>query len=118
MNASVLFAALTFAVSSHAMDPVASDGDKYRVLLENAQVRVLSYTDQPGDRTQPHAHPAFVVVVLAPFKRRLSFGDGRTVTREFKAGDVMYSKGETHVGENVGDTPTRAILVELKAPAP
>ena len=34
--------------------------------------------------------------------------------REFKAGDVMYSPAQTHIGENVGDTPTHVIMVELK----
>jgi hypothetical protein len=30
---------------------------------------------------------------------------------------VLYSGGETHIGENVGQTPTRVIIVELKAAA-
>lgn len=101
-----------------AADPVATDGDKYKVLLDNDRVRVLAYTDQPGDRTQPHEHPAFVVYALAPFKRRLQLADGRSLVREFKAGDVLYSNGEAHVGENIGTTPTQIIMVELKPPRP
>ncbi len=101
-----------------AQDPVSTDGDKYKVLLENERVRVLAYTDQPGGRTHQHEHPAFVVYALAPFKRKLSFADGRTMTREFKAGDVLYSNGETHVGENIGTTPTQVIMVELKSGRP
>jgi hypothetical protein len=34
--------------------------------------------------------------------------------REFKAGDVMYSAGEVHIGENIGTTPTHVLLVEIK----
>ena len=49
-----------------------------------------------------------------PFKRRLTLGDGRVMAREFKAGDAMYSPGETHLGENVGSTPTQVLMVELK----
>jgi len=30
---------------------------------------------------------------------------------------VMYSADQTHIGENVGTTPTHVIMVELKAPA-
>lgn len=101
-----------------AQDPTHTDGDKYKVLLDNERVRVLSYTDMPGDRTQLHAHPAFIVYALAPFKRRLSFADGRTVTREFQAGDVLYSPGESHIGENIGSTPTRVLMVELKPAQP
>lgn len=100
-----------------AQSPVDTDGDKYHVLLENEQVRVLGYRDQPGDRTHAHQHPAFVVVALAPFKRRLVLADGRTLVREFKAGDVLYSPGENHIGENVGALPTQVVMVELKTSA-
>ena len=97
-------------------DPVATDGDKYRVIFENERVRVLSYTDRPGERTHEHQHPAFVLYALAPFKRKLVLHDGSERVREFKAGDVLYSAGETHVGVNVGDTPTQVVIVELKEP--
>jgi quercetin dioxygenase-like cupin family protein len=116
MNRTLALVLLLLAGEAAAEDPVATDGDKYKVLLENDQVRVLSYTDRPGDRTYPHRHPAFVVYALEPFRRRLTLDGGRVLTREFKAGEVMYSAGETHVGENVGETPTRVLLVELKAP--
>lgn len=97
-----------------AQDATATDPDKYKLLLENAQVRVLEYRDLPGERTQEHRHPAFVVIALEPFKRQLRLPDGRTMVREFKAGEVMYSDAQTHVGENVGGTPTHVIMVELK----
>lgn len=111
----LLAALVLWGGAASAQDPVHTDGDKYRVLLENDQVRVLAYTDRPGERTQPHAHPAFVVYALAPFKRQLTLPDGRRLVREFKAGDVMYSPGEGHIGENIGSTPTQIIMVELKA---
>lgn len=101
-----------------AQDPVSTDGDKYKVLLDNEHVRVLSYTDRPGDATHQHEHPAFVVYALAPFKRKLTLADGRTLTREFKAGDILYSNGETHIGENVGQTPTQVLMVEMKPATP
>ena len=104
--------------TAFAQDPASSDGDKYKVLLENDRVRVLVYSDQPGDKTQQHLHPAFVVYALAPFKRRLTLSDGRVMTREFKTGDVIYSNGESHIGENIGTTPTQVIMVEMKAPNP
>lgn len=110
--------ALMLATQAPALrDPVETDGEKYRVLYENERVRVLSYTDRPGDRTHLHQHPAFVLYALAPFKRKLILQDGSERMREFKAGDVLYSPGEAHVGVNVGETPTQVIIVELKAPA-
>ena len=110
----LILLALLLAGHAYAADAVQTDGDKYKVLLENDRVRVLEYRDMPGQKTHEHQHPAFVVVALEPFKRALHLADGRTLTREFKAGDVLYSNGETHTGENVGTLPTHVILVELK----
>jgi hypothetical protein len=107
-------ALVCLSASARASDPTSTDGDKYKVLLENEKVRVLAYSDQPGQKTQQHLHPTFVVYAVAPFKRRLTLSDGRTLTREFKAGDVLYSNGEAHIGENIGDTPTQVIMVEIK----
>src|SRR5215471_18947293 len=95
-------------------DPVVTDGDKYKVVLENDRVRVLEYRDLPGQKTAQHHHPAFVLYALGPFKRTLTLPDGKVLTREFRAGDVMWSDAQTHVGENIGATPTHVVIVELK----
>ena len=108
--------ALTAPFAS-AQNPVHTDGDKYRAILENPCVRVLEYRDQPGDRTQLHAHPAFVLYALAPFQRKLILPDGQVLTREFQRGDVMWSPAQAHIGENIGRTPTHVIIVELKPDA-
>jgi hypothetical protein len=97
-----------------AGDPVVTDGGKYKTRFENERVRVLEYRDQPGDRTQEHRHPAFVLFAVSPFERRLVLPDGKVLTRRFQAGDVMWSEAQTHIGENVGTTPTHVIIVELK----
>ncbi|MBP6252247.1 MAG: hypothetical protein KA387_05800 [Rubrivivax sp.] len=103
-----------FATAAGAQNPVDTDGDKYRLVIENPQVRVLEYRDRPGEMTHQHAHPAFVLYALAPFKRKIHLPDGKVLVREFKAGEVMYSPAQTHIGENVGDTPTHVIMVALK----
>ena len=95
-------------------DAVQTDGGKYKAILENECVRVLEYNDSPGERTHEHRHPAFVLYALSGFKRTLTLPDGKVLRREFKPGDVMWSEAQTHIGENVGDTPTRVIIVELK----
>ena len=117
-NLILLAALLCLMGSARGDDPVHTDGDKYKVLLDNDRVRVLAYTDQSGEKTQQHLHPSFVVYAVAPFKRRLTLEDGRVLTREFKGGDVIYSNGEAHIGENIGTTPTRIVMVEIKDPKP
>jgi quercetin dioxygenase-like cupin family protein len=102
------------AVAAPPPDPTVTDPDKYKVVLENDRVRVLDYRDKPGAETKPHHHPAFVLYVLSPFKRRLTFPDGTVKEREFKAGEVMWMEAQTHVGRNTGTTETHALIVEPK----
>jgi hypothetical protein len=99
---------------STIQDAVVTDGDKYSVVLENERVRVLRYHDRPGDRTLQHAHPDYVLYAGSSFKRRLTFPDGRKHEVDVKAGSVVWMKGHIHIGENIGDTNTDVIIVELK----
>jgi quercetin dioxygenase-like cupin family protein len=114
MRHALIAVTLCFAAPAVAQDAVLTDRDKYQAILENDCVRVLEYNDRPGDRTHQHRHPAFVLYALSGFKRTLSLPDGKVLRREFKPGDVMWSEEQTHIGENVGDTPTRVLIVELK----
>ena len=95
------------------LDPTRTDPDKYRILFENEQVRVLEYSDTPGTKTKPHQHPNCVLLTLSDFRRRLTIGDDvREVTVE--SGQAVWSPAQVHVGENIGATDTRVIFVELK----
>jgi quercetin dioxygenase-like cupin family protein len=95
-------------------DPTVTDGDKYSVVLENAHVRVLRYRDKPGERTHPHHHDEFVLYALSSFRRRLSFPDGTVKERDFNPGDVIWMPEQVHTGENIGNTDTDVVIVELK----
>ncbi|HEX5039855.1 MAG TPA: cytoplasmic protein [Candidatus Limnocylindria bacterium] len=97
-------------------DPVATNPGLYRVVMENERVRVLEYRDQPGDRTRPHRHPDSVMHTLSSFRRRLLSGD-RSVEVEMEAGRSAWLAAQEHAGENIGDTETHVIFVELKEPA-
>ncbi|MDX9887102.1 hypothetical protein [Thauera sp.] len=110
----VIAGLMSLATVASAQDPVVTDPDKYRVILENDCVRVLDYADRPGEKTHPHRHPSFVLYALSPFSRRLLLDDGRVLQRQFGAGEAMWSPAQVHIGENIGDTPTRVIIVEMK----
>jgi hypothetical protein len=114
LNRLGLLALSLIALPVVAQDPVLTDGDKYRVLIENERVRVLEYSDQPGEKTHQHHHPAFVLYAVAPFKRKISLPNGKIILREFKGGDVIYSDEQIHIGENIGESPTHVIMVEIK----
>lgn len=95
-------------------DPTQTDPDKYKVIFENDRVRVLEYRDQPGQKTSPHEHPDSVMYTLSSFGRRLVGADGQSRDVELPAGHVAWLDAQTHHGENVGDTETHVIFVELK----
>ena len=98
-------------------DPTCTDPDKYRTLFENELVRVLEYTDSPGATTQPHRHPDSVMVTLSSFRRRLrAGGEERDVAIE--AGTTAWLAAQEHSGENIGETETLVIFVELKGGSP
>ena len=96
-------------------DPIVTDPRLYRVVLENDSVRVLEYLDAPGDRTSPHEHPDSVMVTLSSFRRRLVAEGGETREVEFEPGLVRWLAAQTHSGENIGDTATHVVFVELKS---
>jgi hypothetical protein len=98
-------------------DPVITNPGLYTVLFENDRVRVLEYRDSPGDRTTPHRHPDSVMFTLSSFRRRLSQG-GRQVDVDLTAGQVRWVGNQEHSGENIGDTASHSIFVELKEPPP
>jgi uncharacterized RmlC-like cupin family protein len=100
--------------SASASDPTVTDGDKYRLVLENEQVRVLRYQDKPGAKTHPHHHDPFVLYALSSFRRRLIFPDGTVKERAFQPGDVIWMPEQVHVGENIGTTDTDVLIVEQK----
>ncbi|MDJ0337669.1 cytoplasmic protein [Cryobacterium sp. PH31-O1] len=102
-------------------DPVVTNPQFYRVIFENARVRVLEYLDRPGDETVPHRHPDSVMFTLTAFQRRLSGGPaagGRFVDVELPEGVARWLPAQEHSGFNIGQTATHTIFVELKEPAP
>ena len=98
-------------------DPVVTDPDLYKVIFENERVRVLEYRDQPGDQTHPHSHPDSVMYTLSDFRRRISAG-GRHVEVDLAAGQARWVAAQEHSGENIGDSETHSIFVELKERGP
>lgn len=113
---SALIVSLVLFGDAWAQDPARTDSDKYKVVLENNRVRVLEYRDKPGDKTTMHAHPDFVVVARSAFRRRLTLPGGKTMVREFKPGEVLWSVAQSHIGENIGDTETDVLIIEFKEP--
>ena len=113
-----LTAALAFALPAAAQDPIKSNPDVYKVVLENATVRVLRVTVKPSAKTTIHEHPDTVVVPLSNAKVKFTGADGKSVDAALTAGQATWAPAEKHSGENLEKAPAEVILVELKGNKP
>ncbi|MEI6649089.1 MAG: hypothetical protein WCO08_05535 [Actinomycetes bacterium] len=63
--------------------------------------------------TKPHQHPDSVMYTLSTFSRRLH-ANGATRDVEISTGTTGWLPAQVHAGENIGQTDTHVIFVELK----
>lgn len=101
-----------------AQDPVKVSPKHYRVVVDNARVRVLHVVAPAGEKTAMHDHPDNATVILTDGKIVFTGADGKSETVEAKAGQTMWSGPQKHAGSNTAAAPLEAIVVELKGSAP
>jgi Lipocalin-like domain len=95
-------------------DPTIVAGKNYKVVLENDQVRVLSFHAGPGEAWGLHAHPNAVVVSLDDYRVKNVIPGKEPTVRSARRGDVLWIPARSHTGENVGGSDMDCVLVELK----
>jgi beta-alanine degradation protein BauB len=87
----------------------------YKILFEDARVRVLEVTMRPGDRSELRSHPDNFLYLLGDGgKARFTLTSGETAELELPTGASMWRDAEEHAAENVGDTAVRALVFEPK----
>lgn len=111
---SVASAVLIWSATAAAQDPVKVDAAHYKVLAENATVRVLKIDYPAGGKSTMHQHPESIVVALGTSTVRFASPDGKSQDSELANESARYSPAETHLPANVGTTKVDAILVEFK----
>ena len=112
LKITALLVALPLAAS--AQDAVKVDAKHYKVLAENAVVRVLKVSYGVGERSPMHSHPDAVLVALANGKARFTMPDGKTQDVDIAADGALYTPAFTHAPANIGAGPIDAVLVEIK----
>jgi quercetin dioxygenase-like cupin family protein len=112
----LVLAALPLAAA--AQDPVTVDPGHYKVLVDNASVRVLKVSYAAGAKSPMHSHPDAILVALGDAKATFTFPDGKTQVMELKKDTATYTPAFTHAVAITGTTPVDAILVEFKAKEP
>jgi quercetin dioxygenase-like cupin family protein len=116
ISASLFFGLiLTLTTNLSAQDPITAAANVYKkVLLDNDQVRVLQVEFAPGDVAPWHQHPNHVVYALTGGKLEITDKGKPASTLEIKPGDTMYLPAVTHMAKNVGTTPLKLVVTELK----
>lgn len=109
---------LAAVATASAQDPVTVAPKQCKVAFENTYVRVLQWTEAPGDKVPMHEHPALVSISLSSGKTRFTKADGTTSEVDAKAGEATWSAPEKHASENLGAKPGVVIQVEMKEKPP
>ena len=110
---SMLFvSAVTFGQNTVTAGP----GEK--VIIDNDKMKVIEHTSQPeGDvcGVGMHHHEPHLTTVLTDAKVRITPENGEPQEMEVKSGtSIWFDVAETHSVANIGDQPTKMILVYLK----
>ena len=116
LKLAVVLSALPLAAA--AQDAVKVAPEHYKVLIDNASVRVLKITYSPGAKSPMHSHPDSMLVALQDSKTRFTLPDGKTQDIDIGKETATYMPASTHAPTNIGTTPVDAILVEFKAKEP
>ncbi len=114
---STVFMVVLCSVAAIAQDALDADPAHYKVVFENASVRVLRINYAVGAKSKVHQHPDAIVIPLNDSKVLFTMPDGKAEDRDLAAGSAMYTPAVTHTPENIGKNPIDGILVEFKTPA-
>jgi quercetin dioxygenase-like cupin family protein len=100
-----------------AQDPTKVSPDTYKLVLENAAVRIFRVSGPAGNKVAMHTHPDHIAIALTPAKIQFSAKGGKPETIDMARESASYVPAGGHESANVGSTSFDAIVIELKAPA-
>ena len=89
-----------------------------KVIIDNDKIKVVEHVSQPkGDvcGLGMHHHEPHLTIVLSDAKVRITPENGEPQEMEVKSGtSIWFDAAETHSVSNIGNQPTKMILVYLK----
>jgi hypothetical protein len=104
------------AGTGSAQDVVKVAPEHNKIILENADVRVIENTLAPGEKDAVHTHPSGWYYVTKPGTMKIVFADGKVTTWEAKEGEGGWLQTKApHTSENTGKTTLVYVLVEVKS---
>src|SRR5262245_52236039 len=111
-------ACVLLSSSAWAQDAVKSNPTHYKVVFENASVRVLRISYAAGAKSTMHSHPDTIVVPLTTAKVQFTGADGKAQESDLAADSALYTPASSHSVTNLTKGPIDGILIEFKTPAP
>jgi hypothetical protein len=109
----VCFTVISWATAA-AQDGVKVAPENYKVVLENAHVRVVDFTLKPGQKSSMVSRPNRVIYAITPAIGNLTGSDGKTIAMNRKAGEVWWRDAESLAVENTGKVEIHTVVIELK----
>ena len=107
---------LTVVGVATAQDAAKVDAKHYKVVEDNADMRILHVHYGAHEKSIMHSHPAGAVVYLTSGKMTFHMPDGKSEDVTGTAGEARYTPAVTHQPENTGDQAFDAVVIELKHP--
>jgi len=86
----------------------------YDLLFENQYARAYNIKVTAGKTEPLHSHKDRVVICLSGAELQHEMADGRREVATLKTGEIVWRKGVTHIGHNLGKTDLWAIAIEPK----
>jgi hypothetical protein len=86
----------------------------YKLLFENRYTRIYDIRIPAGTKEPQHTHHDRVVVCLSGAQLKHLMPDGREEPSRLQNGEIVWRKGGTHIGQNLGTTDLWVIAVEPK----
>jgi beta-alanine degradation protein BauB len=117
LSASLFWAALLaffFCAVALAQDPTKVEPTHYKLAFENEYVQVVNVHYGPHEKSNLHAHPGGVVVVLTAGHLRFTDENGKTKDVFAKPGEARWYPPFKHKVENLGDTSYNAVYIGIK----
>jgi beta-alanine degradation protein BauB len=103
-----------FYAAAFAQDPTKVEPTHYKLAFENEYVQVVSVHYGPNEKSNLHAHPGGVVVVLTAGHLRFTDENGKTTEVFAKPGEARWFPPFHHKVENLGETSYSAIYIGIK----
>lgn len=122
MNASsaltIVSLVMVWVAPALAQDPIKVDPGHYKVLFENASVRIMRVDYAPGAKSTMHQHPDTIIIPLSTSKVRFATPDGKSTDADMASESAMYTPAGTHSPSNIGTGRIDGILIEFKTAGP